>query len=72
MKSYARFGQIAVERGFVTKEQLNDSLREQRSYDPSIRLRPQRLIGEIFFEKGWINHKQIEIVLKQLSSRKNE
>jgi hypothetical protein len=66
MKYYPRFGQIAVDMGFVTAEQLKEALTEQISNDPSIRLRPRKLIGEIFFEKGWMTVIQIKIVLAEV------
>ncbi len=68
MKYIPRFGQFALDKGFVTEEQLNTALNEQISNDPSARLRPHKLIGEIFFEKGWMTSKQIEIVLTDILS----
>jgi hypothetical protein len=66
MKHYPRFGQIALKRGFVTEEQLHEVLTEQMTNSPYNRLRPHRLIGEIFFEKSWMNQVQIKIVLNEL------
>lgn len=59
-----RFGKIAVDMGFVTAEQLKEALTEQ--IDDDISNRPHRLIGRIFFEKGWMTNKQIDIVLNEL------
>jgi len=64
---YSRFGQLAVKRGFVTIKQLNEALSEQIANDPLHRLRCRRRVGEIFFEKGWMNSRQIQMVLKELS-----
>ena len=68
-----RFGQTAVNKGFVTSEQLKNALNEQKANDvPSNRLKPLRVIGEIFFEKGLMTQKQIQIVLNQISKSKQQ
>jgi hypothetical protein len=65
---YARkFGQIAVNMGFINKDQVKDALTEQLSLNSFMMLRPRKLIGEILFENGWITLKQIEIVLEEIS-----
>lgn len=61
-----RFGEVAIRKGFVTASQVKEALAEQMSLDPTARLRPHRLIGEILFEKGWITQYQIAIVLEEL------
>jgi len=67
-KAYAlRFGEIAVQKGFITRSQVQEALAEQLSNEPSARLRPQKLIGEILLEKGFMNHEQVLAVLKALS-----
>lgn len=63
-KYCTRFGMIAVSRGFVTAEQLKEALMEQA--DDNLSGRTHRLIGRIFFEKGWITDEQIDIVLNEL------
>ncbi len=60
-----RFGQIAVDLGFVTEKQLKEALVEQVEDDLSNK--PHRFIGRIFFEHGWITSEQINIVLDILS-----
>jgi len=67
-----RFGQIAIELGFVTSEQVSEVLSEQVSIGSSSRLRPPKLIGEIFFEKGWLTQKQIQIVMEKISQDSSE
>jgi hypothetical protein len=42
----------------------------QISNYPLTRLRPHKLIGEIFLEKAWITFEQILIVLEELSGKK--
>jgi hypothetical protein len=64
-KKYSpRFGEIAVDLGFITPEQLKLALSEQ-SDDDLLRY-PHRVIGSIFFDKGWMTYQEIETVLKQL------
>jgi hypothetical protein len=63
-----RFVKIAVEKGFVTEEQVKEALSHQKD-DDSFNRR-YRLIGQIFFEKGWMTFQQIDLVLIELS--KNE
>jgi hypothetical protein len=65
-----RFGEIAVRKGFVTAEQAKEALTEQ--IDDDINNRRHRLIGEILFMNGWINIKQLEIVLNELYKNKRE
>ncbi len=62
-----RFCQIAVNMGFITEKQLREALNEQIANDPSNRLRPHRLVGEILLEKGWLTNKQIDMVLTEAS-----
>lgn len=62
-----RFGAVATEMGFVTPEQVTQGLAEQLSINSSNRLRPPMLIGEIFFEKGWMTQKQIQMVIEKIS-----
>lgn len=63
----SRFGQIAVEKGFITVEQLKQALSEQ--VDDDISNRRHRLIGTILFEKDWITTQQIDIILHEMSRR---
>lgn len=66
MKYALRFGKVAIDLGFLTREQLQDALIEQFSSDSSARLRPRKLIGEVLFEKGWITLSQIDQVLAEI------
>jgi hypothetical protein len=59
-----RFGQIAVERGHVTHDQLKEALSEQ--VDDDLANRPHRNVGTIFFEKGLMTSKEIESVLDEM------
>jgi hypothetical protein len=66
-----QFGQIALDKGFVNSEQLDKALNDQIMnnviYD---KLNPRKVIGEIFFERGWMTPKQIKIVLAQIFNNK--
>lgn len=60
-----RFGQIALDKGFVTANHLKKALTEQVNKDFSGKSMPRRRIGEILFEKGWIRNKHIDVILKE-------
>lgn len=62
-----RFGQIAVEKGYVTSEQVKQAISEQ--IDDDMANRPHRLIGRIFLDNGAMTPQQIEIVLNELFKR---
>ncbi len=71
MKKYSpRFGKIAVDMGFITPEQLKLALSEQ--VDDDLLRQPHRVIGSIFFEKGWMTYQEIEAVLKELFKEINQ
>ena len=56
-----RFGQVAVEKKFVTPEQAKQALQEQ--IEDNLSQKPHRQLGRILVEKGWMNAQQIEVVL---------
>ena len=66
-----RFGEIAIHKGFITLNELEEALAEQISTDPSVRLRPRKMVGEILFEKGYITLNQIEMVLEEIFNDKS-
>jgi len=66
MRAGSRFGKLALENGFITAQQLSEALHEQQSQGQSAHKTSRKQIGSIFFEKGWMNSKQIEVVLKEL------
>ncbi len=63
-----RFGQIAVLKGFITEQQLEDALDKQISHN--LINDNHKLIGEILFEQGWMTQDQIAIVLENMSKIK--
>jgi hypothetical protein len=60
-----RFGKIAVDMGFINSKQLNVALAEQ--VEENYFNGHHRPIGNILYEHGWMNNKQIDIVLDILS-----
>ncbi len=56
-----RFGEIAVDMGFVTEKQLKEALVEQ--VEDNLSNHPRRFIGYILFENGWITKEQFDSVL---------
>jgi hypothetical protein len=59
-----RFGTVALEKGFITKDQLVEALIIQ--IDDNIDRKKHRVIGTILFELGYITHQQIDQVLKEI------
>ena len=59
-----RFGILAVEKGFITADQVIDALRIQVMED--IEKGKHRLIGRILLEQGQITLSQIEELLNSL------
>ena len=69
-KSKPRFGEIAVEYGLITPEQVKSALKQQ--FEDKLANRHNRLIGLIFFDNGWITLQEIEIVFNELVRRNKE
>lgn len=63
-----RFGQLAIELGFVTPTQVRQALLEQR--DDQRGGRPRRVLGAIFFAHNWMTPGQIDRVLNELFRRR--
>lgn len=61
-----RFGFIAVEKGFITADQLIEAFRIQVMEE--IENEKHRLIGAILFEQGYITLAQIEEVLESMQN----
>jgi transcriptional regulator CtsR len=59
-----RFGEIAVNMGFITKKQLTETYVEQIEDDFSNK--PHRFIGDILFENRLMTNKEMYIVLTEL------
>lgn len=63
-RSPPRFGQVAVELGYITPEQLKEALMEQ--VDDETAGRPHRLIGSILCDREWITLGQRESILDRI------
>lgn len=60
----SRFGMIAIEHGFITREQLMLALDEQ--VEDNLAGRPHRVLGAICFSNGWMTPDQIDTVLNAM------
>ena len=65
-----RFGQTAVESGFISGTQLAEALTCQVQQE--LLGKGHRLLGQILFEKEWMSADQIDQVLTQLLKRMRE
>lgn len=59
-----RFGQIAVESGYISEAQAREAL--CRQIDEDLAGKTHRLLGTILFDLEWMNSGQIEAVLDRL------
>ena len=57
-----RFGAVAIDKGFISLNQLFEAMKIQISEDAEGTA--HRLIGQILWEKGYISSEQINEVLK--------
>lgn len=62
-KMRKRFGQLAMEKSFVTLDQIIEALTIQTRED--IEKKRHRTIGEILLDRGYINALQIQMVLTE-------
>ncbi|OFZ66895.1 MAG: hypothetical protein A2V79_00210 [Betaproteobacteria bacterium RBG_16_56_24] len=62
-----RFGQTAVEMGYITEEQLKKALCFQ--IEENLSGQQHRLLGTILFDKDWMTSDQIENVMNTLLKR---
>ena len=65
--SQKRFGAIAIEKGFISKEQLLEALQIQA--EENIEKGTHRLIGQILIEKGYITQSQVDKVLAVINNQ---
>lgn len=66
-KKSIRFGQIAVEMGFLSEARLKQALCLQ--VDDDLAGKKHRLIGTIMLENDWMSNEHIETVLKVVMKR---
>ena len=65
-KREKRFGVVAVEKGFITPDQLFEALKVQVQED--LETETHRLVGEILLEQGLITAEQRDKVLEVLEA----
>jgi hypothetical protein len=63
LKSF-RFGSMAVFRGYVTLEQIQQALSDQ--IEDNVNGRPHRLLGTILRERGWMSAEQEQSILEEM------
>ena len=68
IKYALKFGEIAIMKGFITSQQLEEALDEQISHD--LTHNDHILIGEILLEQKWMTPQQIAEVLEEIIKRK--
>ena len=59
-----RFGEIAVQKGFVSLEEVKSAIGEQ--IDDDVNGREHRLLGTILYDNGFITEYQVDVVLQEL------
>jgi hypothetical protein len=59
-----RFGAVAIDKGFITLEQLFEAMKIQ--IGENTQGLEHRLIGQILWEKGYISSEQINEVLRSM------
>ena len=62
-----RFGIVAIDMGFITAEQLIESLRTQVIGD--IEQKEHKLIGTILLEMGLVTREQIDKVVEEMAKK---
>lgn len=69
MESYLRkrFGTVAVEKKFITEENLIEAIQIQT--DENVKEGKHRLLGQILLDKGYITETQIENVLQFMNQQ---
>ena len=68
LNNEVRFGKVAVDLGFITMDQMLDSIEIQ--VKENIAFGTHRKIGMILLEQGHINSDQIDEVLKEMQIKK--
>jgi hypothetical protein len=63
-----RFGIVAIDKGFITAEQLIEALKIQ--VIGAIEQKEHKLIGTILLEMGLVTREQIDEVVKELANKR--
>lgn len=62
-RKHKKFGEILLEKGYVSKDQIDAALKEQAALAASKGV--DKNIGDILYEKGIIDVEQIEEILEE-------
>lgn len=65
----SRFGSLAVELGYLNRQQLLQALGEQ--VDDDLNRRPHRVLGAICFDHDWMTPSEIDKVLNAMFKARN-
>ncbi len=66
-QQHKRFGTIAVDKGFISEEQLIKALELQAK--ENIAEGTHRLLGQIFIDEGLLTPEQVDEILETMSQR---
>jgi len=66
-KKPKRFGQVAIEKGFLNEEQIIEALEIQAREKNE--KRAHRLLGAILVEQGFLTDDQVEEILNTMNNR---
>ena len=64
---HKRFGTIAVDKGYITEEQLVQALEIQAK--ENVMEGKHRLLGQIFLEEGLLTPEQVDEILETMNQR---
>ena len=64
---HKRFGSIAVDKGFITKDQLVQALELQAR--ENVEEGKHRLLGQILLDQGLLTNEQVDDILETMSQR---
>ena len=64
---HKRFGSTAVDKGFITKDQLIEALELQAR--ENVEEGKHRLLGQIFVDEGLLTTSQVDEILETMSQR---
>ena len=64
---HKRFGTIAVDKGYISEDQLIETLKMQAK--ENVKEGKHRLLGQIFLDEGLLTTTQVDEILETMSQR---
>ena len=64
---HKRFGTIAVDKGYISENQLIEALKLQA--EENVKEGKHRLLGQIFLDEGLLTEAQVDEILETMSQR---